>query len=375
MQRSNVVAIIQPYVPAYRRALFDELASQLNEVGLELEVWHSDPSANTATKSDAITGPWSRKIPIKRWRVRGINFSWQPVRRQARRVACVISGLASANLSTYELAIDPQVKLMLWGHGKNFTVENNGIDDRLESFLAQRAVHLFTYTDEGRDHLQASLGPGAQITVVQNSTNVSGIRTHLSRMSEVDRARVRSKFQIGNGPAALFVGSFEPSKRLPFLYEACDLIIEQVPSFQLLLGGDGKDREEVIAAAKQRPYVVVVGRLTETELAELASAIDFIAMPGRVGLVAVDSLATGVPIVTTDWPYHAPEYAYLNESNSVTTANSPEAYALAVVDLLKDPERRRAIAEQAWADGSSFSVEHAARNLTAGILAGIGRTA
>jgi hypothetical protein len=49
--------------------------------------------------------------------------------------------------------------------------------------------------------------------------------------------------------------------------------------------------------------------------------------PGRIGLVAVDALVLGVPILTTDWPFHAPEVEVLVEGQSrLTSANDVKSY-------------------------------------------------
>ena len=51
-------------------------------------------------------------------------------------------------------------------------------------------------------------------------------------------------------------------------------------------------------------------------------------MPGRIGLIAAEALALGIPVITTDWPYHVPETEYLSEGVSTFTApNDPESYA------------------------------------------------
>jgi hypothetical protein len=52
-------------------------------------------------------------------------------------------------------------------------------------------------------------------------------------------------------------------------------------------------------------------------MAALSHVSSAIWMPGRVGLVAVDALALGLPVLTTHFPFHAPELEYLVEGRSV----------------------------------------------------------
>jgi glycosyltransferase involved in cell wall biosynthesis len=68
--------------------------------------------------------------------------------------------------------------------------------------------------------------------------------------------------------------------------------------------------------------------------------------------VSVDSFVLGTPIVTTDWPWHAPEFEYLMPGrNAVVTPDDVQAYADGVAALLRDPARvdelRRGCAEAA----------------------------
>ena len=50
--------------------------------------------------------------------------------------------------------------------------------------------------------------------------------------------------------------------------------------------------------------------------------------PGRISLVAVDALVLGLPILTTSWPFHAPEVDYLPDGSSrLTGPNDPIGFA------------------------------------------------
>ena len=57
--------------------------------------------------------------------------------------------------------------------------------------------------------------------------------------------------------------------------------------------------------AAARPDVRLIGRADGEALARLSTVVDIVMIPGRVGLVAVDALALGLPIATTTYPVHA----------------------------------------------------------------------
>lgn len=69
-------------------------------------------------------------------------------------------------------------------------------------------------------------------------------------------------------------------------------------------------------------------------MARCASAI---VMPGRVGLVATESFVLGLPVLTTDYPFHAPEFSYLAPGeDSLVLTDDPVSYADEVFALMNN---------------------------------------
>jgi len=365
--RRDVVAIIQPFVPTYRVGFFDSLADELAQRGLRLEVWHDQPKGRVAARGNATTGSWSVAIRQRRVSVRGHNVTFRNVHRSARRVRAVVAGLASGNVETYALAADPGVHLMLWGHGRNFTADNNGVDARLESWLSGRSRHVFVYTPAGERHLLAAGLPPHKLTVVMNSTDSRAISAARDGATTADVAAARERWDLDGDHHALYVGAFDDSKRLPFLFEAADLIHAKLPSFRLVVAGAGPLDAWVADECARRSYVRSLGRVSESDLGLLARLVDVITMPGRIGLVAVDSLAMGVPIATTRHAFHAPEAEYLDDDVSLWTANEAAAYADGVAELLDDPDRLAELSAACLERSSSFSAEAAAARFAQGI--------
>jgi hypothetical protein len=97
--------------------------------------------------------------------------------------------------------------------------------------------------------------------------------------------------------------------------------------------------------------------------------------PGRVGLNAVDSFVMRTPMVTTDWPLHAPEFDYLvNDENAVIVGDSVDEYSLAVVDLLKNEERLSKLQTGCAAMTSQLTIESLVDRFSAGILTALSET-
>lgn len=371
MKKRDAIAFVQPYVPSYRRGMFDAIADRLKEEGLELEVWHAKPQGRAAARGNSIEGSWSRPITQRRISVAGRNLTYRPILSEARKVRGVVAGLASTNFETYLLAGDPRVNLMLWGHGRNFTAKNNALDARLERWLSGRASHVFAYTDQGREHLIGAGLASTKVSTVLNSTDVVTLRRAQASATVADLARTRAAYDLENKDVALFVGAFDEPKRLPFLFDAADRVAERNEKFTLLLAGAGPLDDYVKEQTSTRDYARLIGRQDTEQLASLSNLVDLIVMPGRVGLVAVDSLALGVPLATTSYPFHAPESEYLNRRNSLWSDDDPESYASSITTYFGSPELRRETKERAREDGANFSLEQSAEVFVQGIKTGL----
>lgn len=368
----GTIAFIQPFVPNYRRPLFDAIEVELAQHGLRLEVWHDEPTGRVAARGNAVSGSWS--VPIKQHRLylgrKKVTF--RPVGGQARKVRAVVTGLASTNLETYGLALDPSVQLMLWGHGRNFTARNNAIDNTLEGWLCSRAKHIFTYTEDGKRHVVGRGLPDDRVSVVFNSTDTNFLRTAKDTTDESTITRFVESFELQGKRVALFVGALDEPKKLPFLFEAVDIVHSQNPDIVLLVAGAGPDEASVRAMAEGRDFIRFIGRLDAKSLAEISHLAEMVLMPGRVGLVAVDALALGLPVITTNYPYHAPEAAYLTDGlDSVWTEFDVEDYAREVSSLLHDDSRLHDLAKNAANTGMKLSVQSSAQKFADGILAGL----
>jgi glycosyltransferase involved in cell wall biosynthesis len=94
-------------------------------------------------------------------------------------------------------------------------------------------------------------------------------------------------------------------------------------------------------------------------------------MPGLVGLAVLDAAAARLPVVTTAYPWHSPEIAYLEDGVNgaiVREWQSKEAYAGEVVALLRDEARRERLAQAAGAMAERYTIEAMAGKFVDGVL-------
>ena len=354
------VTIIQPYVPSYRVPFFDELARLLGDSDIALSVAHGEPSGAQAARADSRLGAWSVPIRVRelRWGRHRLHYRRVPT---AKDSDVVVAELASTNLDTYLMALFRRRQLMLWGHGKAYVTDSSRLDGRLELWLARRAQRVFVYTKGGADHLRAKGCDPARITVVCNSTDTVALRNAAALVSDERVRELRTELDLGAGSVVCFVGSYDDSKLLPLLLDAVVLAHEQMPELRLLVAGAGPLQHLVDNAASTSTFVRSLPRTDTAALALVGRLSTCMVMPGRIGLVAVDALALGLPIVTTTYAYHAPEAEYLTDDVRIVGGDSAETLAHALTAFLGDEVTVARARRAATALGDGLTVEAMAK--------------
>ena len=362
------VLVVQDYVPAYRVAFFDALAVALAAHGYHLVVAHANTAGRESPmRSDARRGHWSQLVRRRRIRLGRFTITFRPAWRLARASHTVVVELASTNIDAYLYLADPRIRTAVWGHGKNYVSPPSRLDEWIETALAKRADVVLVYTNGGAESLWRRGVERSKITVLQNSTDVGSLRSQIAMLSAADVQEFRTTADLGTGPIAAFVGALDSSKNLPLLFSAVEKVHRVIPSFQLLVAGSGPLQAWAEEAARGLSCVKLLPYASTEVLALISAVADCVVMPGRVGLVAVDALAMGLPVVTTEFAYHAPEFEYLGRTTSIRAAENAEAFAEAVASLLLDRPRVAAMQKAAHEAGARFGIEQMVEQFLKGL--------
>ena len=327
------VVFLQPYVPTYRVPLFDELSAQLSAEGLDLVVAHGQPWGSQARRSDVgVNRDWMSEIRVTHGMVAGVDIRYKHASALVRSARVLVSELASGDLTTWAQLVRRSSRVVLWGHGKSYVSGTRPVDAWIEVQQAHRAAHTMTYVASGKAELvRRGVDPG-RVTAVGNSTDTVTLRA----MAEGARSRrdeVIRKLGVG-AHAALYAGALDADKRIDFLLAAAARAAELDADFTLVVAGDGQEAGK-LRALEGRPWLCWVGSADAGKLAELAAAVECMWMPGRVGLVAVDSLALCLPLLTTRFKFHAPELELLTpEADLFYLPDSPLAFAESAIELM-----------------------------------------
>ncbi|GII01954.1 glycosyltransferase family 4 protein [Planobispora takensis] len=160
---------------------------------------------------------------------------------------------------------------------------------------------------------------------------------------------------LGTGPVVVCVSRLVPRKGQDVLIRAWPRVLRAVPEAKLLLVGGGPYRgrlERLVASLDLGSSVVLTGSVGAADLPRFFALGDVFAMPCRtrlggidvegLGIVYLEASASGLPVVAGS-SGGAPDAVVHGETGLVVDGTSPRAVGEALVDLLGDPARARAM--------------------------------
>lgn len=169
-------------------------------------------------------------------------------------------------------------------------------------------------------------------------------------------------------PNLLFVGRFDPRKGLPELLRAAALLAEEGVAFRLILVGDGRLREEAerLSAGPLRGRVHFEGRVGHDHLPAYYATADIFCSPARggesFGMVLLEAMALGVPVVASDLPGHRSVVTH-GSDGVLVPRRDVGALASALRRLLADADERRRLGRNGLAKAAGFGWDSIATRL------------
>ncbi|WP_099209487.1 glycosyltransferase family 4 protein [Thermococcus henrietii] len=149
----------------------------------------------------------------------------------------------------------------------------------------------------------------------------------------------------------LFVGRLIPEKGVDFLLRALALLREEFPDFKAIIAGDGPERRKLELLARELGIgdnVTFTGFLKDyRDVIALMKASRVFAFPSRregFGMVVVEAMASGVPVVTVEHPMNASMHLVENGRTGFVVPLSEEFFARALMLAHEDSARMGRIA-------------------------------
>lgn len=362
------MVIVQEHLPSFRIPFYRLLRKRLAESGVELRVIYASNQRNTFRKGEL---EWAEPVEIHRLG----PFAWQPVLGMTASASLVVVQQEIKYLVNPLLQLRARLfggKVAYWGHGRNFQkLDDRGVATLIRKFLSTKVFWWFAYNDLCVKVVRDMGFPAKRITSVGNAVDTESLQEKRRQIDEARIAEIRAQLGTESENIAIYVGGLYSKKRIPFLIEACQAIRSKISDFELLVIGDGPDVGLVREASVDHPWIRYLGPMDAESAVPFWRISSIALMPGLVGLVVVDSFALRVPLVTTDYPFHSPEFDYLKNGENgilVRCGDSAEAYAEAAIGVLSDPCLLGKLRDGASDSAACHTIEHMADNFTQGVL-------
>ena len=219
-----------------------------------------------------------------------------------------------------------------------------------------RLAHVIAVSEAARNDVLRVFS--RSISVVPNGVDLARFRPGVPPVARY----------AGGPPNILFVGRFDPRKGLPELLQACAALAARGLDFRLILVGDGrlKPRLERLARRSLPGRVIFEGQVPHESLPQYYATADVFCSPARgaesFGLVLLEAMALGVPVVATDIPGYRCVVTHGREGLLVPPRD-PASLAAALETMLRDRELRAGMGARGVRTASRFGWDQVASDL------------
>jgi len=161
------------------------------------------------------------------------------------------------------------------------------------------------------------------------------------------------------GRKVLWVNRLDPQKGFEVMVRAFETLASELEDVRLLVVGDGRDRVAVRSLPQSvRSRILRLGSLPHSELPRYHAAADVFASPAvgqeSFGIVLVEAMAAGVPVVATDIPGYR-EVVRDGVDGLLVPPNDATALASAIRRVLSEPDLASALASAGRTRAETFS--------------------
>ena len=196
---------------------------------------------------------------------------------------------------------------------------------------------------------------------IRTSSTVIPTGIHLDEFSGGDGARFRELHGIGRErPTLVTVSRLAVEKNIVFLLDVARVLVKEFPDLYFVVAGEGPDAPRLKQRARDlglHDHVGFLGNLDRsTQLLDCYKAGDifvFASPTETQGLVLIEAMALGVPIVSTAVMGTA---TVLERARSARiSAENVDEFAGHVSQLLRSPEERRRLSAAGPVDAEAWS--------------------
>lgn len=354
------VAIVYQYIAHYREPIFKRLSADKK---IEYTIFSDCQSNISSLEVIKLNNNNDNNVREIRWARLKNHWFFNTVLWQSGLLSIsysqqydVIIFLGDVHyLSTWVSSAIARIRgkrVLFWGHG--FKSFETGIRSVLKKFFFRIPHGHLLYGNIARDYLDYSGFDRNSLYVVYNSLDFDEQTSILLELSETKIRNTRKElFDYPNCPLLISVGRIDREKRLDILIDAVAILRRQGVATNLLIVGDGPDRQnlELLAAGSgDGSFIKFLGAIYgETNLGEIIGSADLCVVSGAVGLVIVHAYGYGVPVIAHNrLQVHNPEFELMvpNLTGELYEEGNAESLARAIRQWLECNTDKAVVAQR-----------------------------
>lgn len=177
---------------------------------------------------------------------------------------------------------------------------------------------------------------------------------------------LRTKLNLKKEPILLFVGRLGREKSVDFLIKSFKHVFTKTPQARLVIVGEGVDRKKLQRQAARlgvSKNVHFLGKIDNSLMPGVyhdADVFVFSSTTETQGLVVLEALASGIPVVAVDDPaYECVE----DGKNGYLVKKEPKEFARKILSIINNKDIQARMSEYAKKSAEKFSVKSTAEQL------------
>ncbi len=177
---------------------------------------------------------------------------------------------------------------------------------------------------------------------------------------------VRQKYDLGDTPYILNVGTIQPRKNYQMLIKAFVPVAKKQPHNLVFAGGKGWLYDEMMAEVEKQGLngrVHFIGFVDDADLPTLYSAASLLTFPSLYegfGLPLLEAMACGVPVISSN-ASSLPEV--VGDSGILLSPHDQEAWTDTLLQILSDPLRRAQMVADGYRQARQFNWQKSTKQL------------
>lgn len=287
----------------------------------------------------------------------------------------IILGSAIGNLS-YPFAFLMKLmgkKIAIWGKGKDYEKK---YDDAINTFsenskilLAKLADGFFAYTSDVARYLVSKGVKAEKVFTINNTINTVKHRDYYNHLVQ-QRDRLRLDNELQDKKVLLYVGRLIGNKKIDFLLDTFDTLVDMDKDYRLIIIGSGEKRIiDEIEGSKNNDKIYIKGFVPDEEIGTFFVMSDLYIYPGVVGLGPLHALCYNLIPAVIHSDRHSAEYEYLNNSNALIIPQGTDAkiYATGIYNFMKNKSAFNLLRSNAFSTVQHLTLDNMAGNYVRGI--------